>query len=213
MIHTIINNNYKYYGEQPIKDIKYYGKIFYSDGSSYQGHFINGNKHGYGEEKTNDGYHCGFYNDGILHGKAITYIKSKGSYIDGYYQNGKLNGECMFYNEKSTLLNKGMFKDGKSCVATYEVIKNKDGSKLYEGYIYDDKYNGFGKLYKNDIIYIGNFTAGCKDGKFLICYNNNTTRMKSFNRRPLLPFSYHFLFARIREVFQVQILISLLIGR
>jgi hypothetical protein len=29
----------------------------------------------------------------------------------------------------------------------------------------------------------------------------------------LLPFSYHFLFARIREVFQVQILISLLIGR
>jgi hypothetical protein len=119
MLHIINTNDCKYYGEKPTKDNKYYGKIYYQDGSSYQGYFLNGKKHGYGEEKNNDGYHFGFYQDGILHGKALSYIKSKNSYIDGYYQDGQLNGECVFFDNKSNLVNKGMFKNGKSCVATY----------------------------------------------------------------------------------------------
>jgi len=173
MLHIINTNDCKYYGEKPTKDNKYYGKIYYQDGSSYQGYFLNGKKHGYGEEKNNDGYHFGFYQDGILHGKALSYIKSKNSYIDGYYQDGQLNGECVFFDNKSNPVNKGMFKNGKSCVATYETIfKTINGVStiVYEGYIYDDKYNGFGKFYSDNKVFIGNFITGRKDGKFLVCY-------------------------------------------
>jgi len=172
MMHTTSNTEYKYYGDIPNKDIKYYGKMYYSDGTSYQGYFLNGMKHGYGEETTLDGYNKGYYQNGILNGKVVSYTKSKGIYTDGYYNNGQLNGECLFFDDKNNLVNRGTFKNGKSCVAIFETIykNNLKREKLYEGFIYDDKYNGFGKLYQNDYIYIGNFTSGRKDGKFLICY-------------------------------------------
>jgi len=164
-----------YIGEEPKQDIKYYGKIYYKNGSSYQGYFLNRKKNGYGEEKNNDDYHKGFYQNDKLHGKCISYIKSKNNNTDGYYQDSLLNGECLFYDEKSTLVNKGMFKNGKSCVATYEIIYkqlNGKSEKIYEGFVYEDKYNGFGKLYENGKVYIGNFTTGRKDGKFIVCDNN-----------------------------------------
>ena len=70
-----------------------------------------------------------------------------------------------------------MYKDGKSCVASYEIVNsviNGKLSKVYDGYMYEDKYNGFGKLYESDKVYIGNFTTGKKDGKFLVCYLDGT---------------------------------------
>lgn len=177
MLHISNNSNSLYMGEEPSTENKYYGKVYYKTGESYQGYFLNNNYHGYGEERTQDGFTKGFYNNGKLNGKAITYQKSKGNFIDGYYVDGKLNGECLFFDEKGNLVNKGMYKDGKSCVASYEIInQNIDGKtvKVYEGYVFDDKYNGFGKLYENDRIYIGNFTTGKKDGKFLVCYKDGS---------------------------------------
>ena len=172
MLHTSNNSDSMYFGEKPLENTKYYGKMYYKNGTSYHGYFMNGKKNGYGEEYNKDGYSKGYYTDDFLNGKAITYLKSKGNYIDGYYQNGLLNGECLFFDEKGILQNKGMYKNGKSCVATYEVIIkaiNDKNFKVYEGYMYDDKYNGFGKLYENDKVYIGNFTQGKKDGKFMVC--------------------------------------------
>jgi hypothetical protein len=174
-MHINQDTDYIYLGEEPLKDAKYYGKMYFTDGSSYQGYFINGKKNGYGEEKNINGYTKGYYQENDLNGKALSFIKSKGCFIDGSYQNGKLNGECMFYDEKNVLQNRGMYKDGKSCVASYETINktiNGEQIKVYEGFVYEDKYNGFGKLYEDGKIYIGNFTTGRKDGPFLICYNN-----------------------------------------
>jgi hypothetical protein len=178
MLHITNDDNVLYMGEEPKDDVKYYGKLYQKNGSSYQGYFLNGKKTGYGEERLSDGsYHKGFYQDNQLHGKVVSYVKSKGSYIDGYYQDGQLNGECLFYDEKSVLVNKGMFKNGKSCVATYETIYktlNCKQEKVYEGFVYEDKYNGFGKLYQDGKVYIGNFTTGRKDGRFLVCYRDGT---------------------------------------
>jgi len=176
MFTTIETPENTYYGEPRSNESKYYGKVYYKNGWSYQGYLMNGIKHGYGEMKTIDGsYSKGYYLNDLLNGKAIMYIKEKGTYIDGYYVDGKLNGECLFYDDKGKLINKGMYKDDKSCVATYETIYttlNDVRTKIYEGYIYEDKYNGFGKLYKDHKVYIGNFTSGKKDGKFIVCYYN-----------------------------------------
>ena len=176
MFTTIETPENTYYGEPRSNDSKYYGKVYYKNGWSYQGYLMNGKKHGYGEMKAIDGnYSKGYYLNDLLNGKAIMYIKEKGTYIDGYYVDGKLNGECLFYDDKGKLINRGMYKDDKSCVATYETIYttlNNIRTKVYEGYIYEDKYNGFGKLYEDDKVYIGNFTSGKKDGKFIVCYTN-----------------------------------------
>lgn len=176
MFTTIETPENTYYGEPSSNESKYYGKVYYKNGWSYQGYLMNGKKHGYGEMKTIDGnYTKGYYSNDLLNGKAIMYIKEKGTYIDGYYINGKLNGECLFYDDKGKLINRGMYKDDKSCVATYETIYaniNNVRSKVYEGYVYEEKYNGFGKLYEDDKVYIGNFTSGKKDGKFIVCYTN-----------------------------------------
>ena len=177
MLHISNNLESTYYGEKPNDTEKYYGKLYYKNGTSYHGYFLKGKKHGYGEEYCSDGYVKGYFAEDQLNGKAITYVKSKGNHIDGYYKDGKLNGECLFFDEKGVLQNKGMYKDGKSCVATYETIKKSiDGKeqKIYEGFIYDEKYNGFGKLYENNKIYIGNFTNGKKDGKFLVCHTDGS---------------------------------------
>jgi hypothetical protein len=176
-LHIQENADSLYLGENPTTDSKYYGKLYYKNGTSYQGYFVNNKKHGYGEERNSEGYSKGYYADDKLHGKAVTYLKNKQSYVDGYYNQGKLNGECLFYDDKSIIVNKGMYKDGKSCVASYEIVNsviNGKLSKVYEGYMYEDKYNGFGKLYESDRVYIGNFTTGKKDGKFLVCYLDGT---------------------------------------
>jgi len=176
MFTTIETPENTYYGEPRSNESKYYGKVYYKNGWSYQGYLMNGKKHGYGEMKAFDGnYTKGYFSNDLLNGKGIMYIKEKGTYIDGYYVDGKLNGECLFYDDKGKLINKGMYKDDKSCVATYETIYatiNYVRKKVYEGYIYEDKYNGFGKLYEDKTVYIGNFTSGKKDGKFIVCYTN-----------------------------------------
>jgi hypothetical protein len=43
MIH-INDDKGTYIGEEPKQDIKYYGKIYYKNGSSYQGYFLNRKK-------------------------------------------------------------------------------------------------------------------------------------------------------------------------
>jgi hypothetical protein len=51
-----------YYGEPRSNESKYYGKVYYKNGWSYQGYLMNGIKHGYGEMKTIDGsYSKGYY--------------------------------------------------------------------------------------------------------------------------------------------------------
>jgi hypothetical protein len=177
MLHVNKTSDYLYLGEKPKPDIKYYGKIYYDNGTSYQGYFMNEKKCGYGEERTLEGYNKGYYRNDSLNGKSITYNKNKGSYIDCYYTEGILDGDCTVYDEKSNLVNKGMYKNGKSCVSTFETTWKIVGGKpvrQYEGYMFEDNYNGFGKLYINNMVYIGNFTTGKKDGKFLICYMDGT---------------------------------------
>lgn len=176
MIHIKKSVDSIYLGEPPTTDSKYYGKIYYNDGTSYQGYFLNGLKHGQGHEHSNNGYSKGYYRDDKLNGEVMTFDKNKG-YIVGYYQDGLLNGDCITYDTKCLVSNKGMYKNGKSCVSTYETIFSMIDTikkKIYEGFMFNDKYNGFGKLYENGMVFIGNMTTGKKDGRFLVCYPNGS---------------------------------------
>jgi len=168
---TIINTDkYIYCGNTPI-DSKYYGKIYYTDGTSYHGYFTNKLKNGYGEQKNIDSYYKGYWKDDKYHGAGIFFNSKDMSYMTGYYQDGLLEGECLFYDKNMNLVNKALFKNGKSCVPTYEIVMDEKIKTLkkYEGFMFNGKYNGFGKLYENNRIYIGNFISDKKDGKFLIC--------------------------------------------
>ena len=168
---TIINTDkYIYCGNSPIEN-KYYGKIYYNDGTSYHGYFLNKLKNGYGEQKNIDSYYKGYWKDDKYHGAGIFFNSKDQSYMTGYYQDGLLEGECLFYDKNLNMVNKALYKNGKSCVPTYEVIcdeKNKN-IKKYEGFMFNGKYNGFGKLYEDNRVFIGNFISDKKDGKFLIC--------------------------------------------
>lgn len=167
---TIINTDkYIYCGNSPI-ETKYYGKVYYTDGSSYHGYFLNKLKNGYGEQKNIDSYYKGYWKDDKYHGAGIFFNSKDQSYMTGYYQDGLLEGECLFYDKNLNMVNKALFKNGKSCVPTYEIIcDEKNKSVKYEGFIFNGKYNGFGKLYENNRVFIGNFISDKKDGKFLIC--------------------------------------------
>ena len=159
---------YVYCGNNP-SETKYYGKIYYKDGSSYQGHFINKLKNGYGEQKNLESYYKGYWKDDKYHGCGTFFNYKDMSYMTGYYQEGLLEGECLFYDKNLMLVNKALYKNGKSCVPTYDIITDEKKNKIYEGFVFKDKYNGFGKLYENGRVYIGNFISGKKDGKFLVC--------------------------------------------
>jgi hypothetical protein len=168
---TIINTNeYIYCGNEP-SDNKYYAKVYYKDGTSYQGYFLNKLKNGYGEQKDKNSYYKGYWKDDKYHGSGIFFNSKDMSYMTGYYQNGLLEGECLFYDKNMVMVNKALFKNGKSCVPTYETIYDDKKSKIYEGFMFNGKYNGFGKLFDNNRVYIGNFISDKKDGKFLICNN------------------------------------------
>jgi hypothetical protein len=45
-----------YYGEPRSNESKYYGKVYYKNGWSYQGYLMNGKKHGYGEMQAISSY-------------------------------------------------------------------------------------------------------------------------------------------------------------
>jgi hypothetical protein len=166
---TIINTNeYIYCGSTPT-DNKYYAKVYYKDGTSYQGYFLNKLKNGYGEQKDKGSYYKGYWKDDKYHGSGIFFNSKDMSYMTGYYQDGLLEGECLFYDKNMVMVNKALFKNGKSCVPTYEITYDDKKIKKYEGFMFNGKYNGFGKLYDNNRVYIGNFISDKKDGKFLIC--------------------------------------------
>ena len=118
----IKTSTYIYYGEPRLKDTKYYGKIYYKNGTSYHGYLMNYKKHGYGEKyESNGNYRKGYFKDDALNGDGILYCKKKEVYYIGNFTNGKLDGliTCFYANKKKGI--KKNFKNGVLVVKVKEV--------------------------------------------------------------------------------------------
>ena len=126
----IETSTYIYYGEPKQKDTKYYGKIYYKNGISYHGYFINGLRNGYGEKYDSNGsYRKGYFKDGVLNGEGVSFNKEKKAYYIGNFTDGKLDGliTC-FYDDPKRVIKKN-FKDGiqvKEVKVKVKLVKKKN---------------------------------------------------------------------------------------
>jgi len=131
-------------------------RIYYEDGSSYEGHFKNNKKEGKGRLtlKTGDIYK-GTWIDDVL--QPVVKIK----YLDG---NGTYKGEVKDFKRHG----KGVFTCGETI---YEGFWENDrrngwgkeingGSSTYEGHWRNDKQHGHGKLKLKSGVFEGNWING-----------------------------------------------------
>ena len=110
----------------------------------YKGGYINNKKNGIGiyESKGNFIYE-GEFKDNEITGNGLMTLLNDDTY-EGAFLNGNRNGNGIYRWESGKSYNGGWengLKHG------YGVFTNPDGSKLYEGAFYKDKYHGFGVLY------------------------------------------------------------------
>lgn len=73
-----------------------YGRMVFSDGTVYEGGWLNGKRNGFGKQKTSDGtyYECEWYND-VPSGFGKVRYASGGCY-EGNWKDGKHNGFGMY---------------------------------------------------------------------------------------------------------------------
>ena len=124
------------------------GKEFYEDGTKFEGFFSEGQKK-YGiHQWTNGSKYQGQFLNGLFHGKGVYNWSNKKMY-DGNWVNGKMNGKGKFIYQDGSIY-EGEFVDGKK--SGYGVYK-WENDKYYEGKWKNDKQNGYGVYHdKNKIV-------------------------------------------------------------
>ena len=177
--------NYKHFlGKYIIYETKNKGKEYgYSnDNLLFYGEYINGERHGKGEQYTKDGKldFEGEYLNGKRNGFGKDYYDNRKIYYEGEYLNNEKNGYGKEYYIDGKLKFEGEYKndsmwngkmydknnnlvaeltDGKGLIKQY----NKDGQLILEGEYFNGKMNGKGLEYYKDgkLKFEGEF----KDGK------------------------------------------------
>ena len=180
---------------RPIKgnDIKLYD---INKNLIYQGDFKDGKYHGFGKIfKRNILYYEGKFENDEIKGEGIKYYKNGNKHIEGYFEIKNLFKQFDVYNFGKNYA-KGILYDynGNYILETefYDFIpekgKNKilfisKGNLLFDDEIYNNKYNGYGKLYeRNNLDYIlkyeGNFLNGEINGKGIKFYKNGQKKFE-----------------------------------
>jgi serine/threonine protein kinase len=131
-----------------------------SNGSRYEGNFLNGKYDGKGVLSSNGDVYTGDFQNGTYHGFGSYRFSNGDSYV-GDWRFGKNNGRGTFtYADGSRY--QGEYKDNNRHGKGIEVFK--DGSK-YEGDYQDNSPNGQGTLTgANGDKYVGSFRNGKYDG-------------------------------------------------
>ena len=178
-------NGYKIY-EGEFNEDKYEGngilyyeinnKIFYN-GSFLKGEFKYGILYGLKNEIIYEG---DFKKSIPKNGKNIKLYKLNG-YLqyEGDISNYLYEGNGKYIYDDNITIFKGIFKEGNKL---YGIIY-KDSRKVYEGEFQNDKFNGFGKIYKLDdnnnyLFYEGNFENGEISGKGIKYYINGSIKVE-----------------------------------
>ena len=134
------------------------GKMFWKDGSFYDGEWEKGVIDGFGTKKTPGLYYEGFFKDGHKYGKGKN-IFGDGEVHEGDYENGLLNGHgnITYANDDEFNRNNyiGEVKDGHPHGKGELVWKS---GKSYDGEWQKGVINGFGiERFPNGSYYEGNF--------------------------------------------------------
>ena len=133
-------------------------KIFYANGTIYEGRLKNGFPDGKGKMKYNNGdIYEGEFKEGVREGFG-KYYYNNGIYYEGYWRNGKENGKGKIKFLDGCIYN-GDFVNGE--MRGYAIVDCPNYK--YEGEFKNNMKNGKGKLILNDEILEGYF----KDNNFI----------------------------------------------
>jgi len=174
------------------------GTRYYSDGSKYQGAFVNGRRHGKGAlidrnglvlyngywkydrregEGSGQDYdgnsYSGNWKADKYHGKGLLKLKESAIEYNGDWIDGKQEGmgTMSFPNGDKYV---GQWKDNKRHGAGVYIWATENSS--YDGLWANDKPEGKGILVFSDgSKYMGDFHSGRREGKGKMVYNNNNT--------------------------------------
>lgn len=174
-----LHNNDIYKGMWNIdKKFHGYGTLIKTDGSKFQGFWVNGILQNYGRffTKNGDFFEGGFIN-GIANGYGV-YIHADGTQYKGEWVNDQTHGQGEEYFADGSYY-KGPFKNGKKNGKGKFVWS--DGS-TYEGEIADDLLHGNG-IYKwaDRRVYTGQFTNNNMSGTGTIKYPNGSKYIGEFH--------------------------------
>ena len=124
------------------------GKEFFEDGTKFEGFFTDGQKK-YGTFQWSNGSKFqGQFLNGVFHGKGV-YNWANNKTYNGNWANGKMNGKGKFSYPDGSYY-EGEFVNGKKCGFGLYKWEN---DKYYEGKWKNDKQNGFGIYHdKNKVI-------------------------------------------------------------
>ena len=124
------------------------GKEFFEDGTKFEGFFTDGQKK-YGTFQWSNGSKFqGQFLNGVFHGKGV-YNWANNKTYNGNWANGKMNGKGKFTYPDGSYY-EGEFVNGKKCGFGLYKWEN---DKYYEGKWKNDKQNGFGIYHdKNKVI-------------------------------------------------------------
>ena len=128
-------------GTESEAGISVFGTHRYSDGSYYEGEYINGiKKHGFGR-----------------------YTYKDGSYYEGEWKDGKISGEGLYMSKDGTYCYRGAWKDGQKHGIG---LLLKKGESVYKGDFVQNMKNGTGteSLYEGGT-YTGEFRDNFRHGK------------------------------------------------
>jgi hypothetical protein len=191
---------YTYFGELESSESKYYGKIYYKNGTSYQGYLMNGKKYGYGEEKTLDGYNKGYYVNDVLsssisnsnisysvnildQGNIGSCVASAYSGVQTTLYNGTINGSVLYYYYNARLgCNLSPYQDTGLDLLVAELV-----FKLY-GYVSTNSYPyTYSNLYNEPSLSI--YTQASLNYPIIctpIPQTNNALQTSLLNNNPIL---------------------------
>ena len=145
------------------KDNLIEGKIYYKDGSTYDGNIQNNKREGIGIFKSDTEEYNGEWKNDQKEGNGHLYFSDETKY-EGYFIENKFNGEgTMTWNDGSCY--KGEFLN--NCFHGLGYLKGNNGH-IYEGNFQNGKFHGKGVFkwingYETES-YDGNYSSGQKDG-------------------------------------------------
>jgi len=194
------NKNYTYVGEVYNGLPDGIGRLLTSDGSYYNGQWVEGKRCGIGNlilSSHNDDSYSGEWLDDEFHGVGKYVFGASGAYYDGEWQKGLQHGSgryvCEEYEyvgdwEEGLMSGQGVITyTNKQDVYEGDFLENKrhgvgvyyfgESGNIYDGEFYDDKIHGLGSLYfENGSVYDGEFENGKikGDGTLYLVENNDT---------------------------------------
>lgn len=149
-----------------------YGYLIKTDGSRYEGMFLDGKLHGVGRYFTIKGeFFEGDFRYGVATGRGIFIHPDNNVYI-GSWHNDKTDGQGTEYFRDGSVF-RGAFSNGKKNGKGFYLWV--DGSK-YEGNFKDDLLHGYGDyVWSDKSEYHGNWNSNLMNGQGLFLFSDGTT--------------------------------------